>query len=61
MRTLTPKKVALTLFLALLGASYLGAFSFVEVHPILKTQVVLLPVQLGVLVYLLGWRRRKVI
>ncbi|NJP10238.1 MAG: hypothetical protein HC866_12790 [Leptolyngbyaceae cyanobacterium RU_5_1] len=48
-----------TLLLALLGAGYFGAFSAIDIHPILKNQLVLLPIQVGVLIYLLWWRRRE--
>jgi hypothetical protein len=53
------KKLLSSLLLALLGAAYLGSFSLIELNPILQNQLALLPVQVGVLVYLLWWRRRK--
>ncbi|HEY9909629.1 MAG TPA: hypothetical protein V6D18_18715 [Thermosynechococcaceae cyanobacterium] len=54
-----PKKLLYALLLALLGAGYLGIFSLVDVNPVLQNQAALLPVQVGVLIYLLWWRRRK--
>lgn len=54
-----PKRALLSLFLALVGGSYFVAFSGLDVHPVLKEQLVLLPIQVGVLVYLLWWRRRE--
>ena len=54
-----PKKLLSPLLFALLGAGYLGSFSLIEMNPILQNQVALLPVQVGVLFYLLWWRRRK--
>ncbi|HEY9627939.1 MAG TPA: hypothetical protein V6C84_11605 [Coleofasciculaceae cyanobacterium] len=59
MPTLKPKRLMFALPLALLGAGYFAAFSALETPPILKEQLVLLPVQLGVLVYLLWWRQRE--
>jgi hypothetical protein len=51
------KKPTLLLLCAALGAGYLGLFSTVEMPGMLEGFVVLLPVQVGVLVYLLGFRR----
>ena len=53
------KRLISVLLLALLGAGYFGAFAAIDVNPILQNQLALLPVQLGVLVYLLWWRRRE--
>ncbi|MBD3883349.1 hypothetical protein IFO70_16400 [Phormidium tenue FACHB-886] len=53
-----PKKLALAIPLAMGGAVYFAAFAGLDVHPVLKQQLVLLPVQVGVLIYLLGWRDR---
>jgi hypothetical protein len=52
------RKVVLPVLLLLLGAGYFGLFSQFEVPALLKSQLVLLPVQVGTLVYLLGWRQR---
>lgn len=54
-----PKRVLLILFLGIMGAGYFVGFSGLDVHPVLKEQLVLLPVQVGVLAYLLWWRRRE--
>ncbi|MBI4783974.1 MAG: hypothetical protein HY785_22030 [Oscillatoriophycideae cyanobacterium NC_groundwater_1537_Pr4_S-0.65um_50_18] len=59
MPTFKPKRLMFALPLALLGAGYFAAFSGLESPPILKEQLVLLPVQLGILVYLLWWRQEK--
>lgn len=45
--------------LSLLGVGYFAAFSGLELSPILKDQLALLPVQVGVLAYLLWWRTRR--
>lgn len=54
----TPKKVILALVLTSLGAGYFGTFSGLEVYAGIKPSLMLIPVQVGVLFYLLGWRRR---
>ncbi|MBD1999389.1 hypothetical protein H6G00_22720 [Leptolyngbya sp. FACHB-541] len=51
------KKLALTLLLALMGAGYFGAFSQLELISPLKSYLTLVPVQVGVLIYLLYLRR----
>jgi hypothetical protein len=51
------KKLALTLLLALAGAGYFGAFSQLELTAPLKSYMALVPVQVGVLIYLLYLRR----
>ena len=58
MSSTKPKKLLYSLLFALLGAGYLGAFSFLELNPILQNQMALLPVQVGVLFYLF-WRRKN--
>jgi len=45
--------------LPLCGAGYFTAFSALESPPILKQELLLLPIQIVVLVYLLWWRREK--
>lgn len=42
-----------------LGALYFGAFGSLNLNPLLKQQLLLLPVQIGVLVYLLWWRPKR--
>ncbi|MBW4660117.1 MAG: hypothetical protein KME15_15690 [Drouetiella hepatica Uher 2000/2452] len=56
MPTLKPKRLIFAL--PLLGAVYFAAFSGLE-SPLLKQELILLPVQVGVLVYLLWWQREK--
>lgn len=51
------KKLALTLLLALVGAGYFGAFSQLELISPLKSYLTLVPIQVGVLIYLLYMRR----
>lgn len=58
MSTTKSKKLLVAILLGLVGAGYLGAFSLVEMNPILQNQAALLPIQVGILGYLL-WRRRK--
>ncbi len=45
--------------LAIGGAAYMTAFSFLDLHYLLKYELVLLPVQLGVFVYLFWWKNRE--
>lgn len=52
------QKLAYLLLLAFAGAAYFVPFAGLDMHPLLKNQLVLLPVQVGVLVYLL-WRQRE--
>jgi hypothetical protein len=54
----TPRKVMLALLLSLFGAGYFGAFSGLEVYAGIKPSLMLIPVQVGVLFYLLWWKRR---
>jgi hypothetical protein len=53
-----PRRLVLSVSFAAIGAIYFVAFTGLDVHPILKQQLVLLPVQLGVLIYLL-WGRKQ--
>lgn len=53
------KKTLYFVSLALLGSLYLTAFSPLELHPLLKNQAALLPVQIAVLIYLFWWKPRK--
>ncbi|OLP18004.1 hypothetical protein BST81_13260 [Leptolyngbya sp. 'hensonii'] len=53
------KKLVYLTGLALLGAGYLGSFSILDVNFILKQYLVLLPVQVGVLVYMVWIRRSR--
>jgi len=52
------KNILLMFVFALGGASYFGLFSAIDLHPVLQNQLALLPIQVGVLVYLLWWRPR---
>ena len=54
-----PKKLVVSFTFAAIGAIYFVAFTGLDVHPVLKQQLILLPVQLGVLVYLLWWRKQS--
>lgn len=53
---LNRKKVLILSFCALAGTGYFAAFSQLDIVPFLKGNVALLPVQLGVLVYVLYLR-----
>ena len=53
-----PRKLALSFSFAALGAIYFIAFTGLDVHPVLKQQIVLLPMQIGILIYLL-WGRKQ--
>lgn len=52
-------KWTLGLLLSLAGAGYFASFALLDVHPVLKNQLVLLPIQIGVLIYFLWWRPRQ--
>jgi len=52
------RTVLLSLF-ALLGLGYFGAFSWIDLNPVVQNYLALLPVQIGVLIYLLWWRRSQ--
>lgn len=59
MPTLKPKKLLYATLLAGLGAGYFVGFSGIEAPSVLKTQLVLLPIQIGALIYLLWWRQQE--
>ncbi len=59
LRSLTPKKVILALMLSTLGAGYFGTFSGLDMSAGIKPMAMLVPVQLGVLIYFLWWKPRK--
>lgn len=50
-------KPSLLFFCALFGMGYFNAFSSLDVNPVLKNVLVLLPVQLGLVIYFLWFRR----
>ncbi len=54
---LKPKKIAAIAFLAILGAGYFTTFSNLEINFFVRNYLILVPVQLGALIYLFGWRR----
>ncbi len=58
-RSLTPKKMILALVLSILGAGYFGTFSGLEISTGLKPMAMLVPVQLGVVIYFLWWKLRN--
>lgn len=45
----------------LIGAVYLSAFSSLDLHPVFKGQLVLLPVQFAALLYFLWWKQRDIL
>lgn len=57
--TVKPQKLILTLALAVLGAGYFGTFSGLEMSAGLKPMAMLLPVQLGVVIYFLWLKPKK--
>lgn len=59
LRSLTPKKVILALVLSSLGAGYFGTFSGLEMSAGIKPIAMLVPVQLGVLIYFLWLKPRN--
>jgi hypothetical protein len=59
MLALKRKRLLFTLLLALIGAGYFSAMSTIEVMPFLKSSVALLPIQVGVLIYLFLLRRES--
>ena len=59
LRSLTPRKVILALMLSSLGAGYFGTFSGLEISAGIKPIAMLVPVQLGVLIYFLWLKPRK--
>lgn len=54
----TPK-ILYVLLLALVGAGYFGTFSLIDINPVLQNYLAFLPIQLGVLIYMLLWLRRQ--
>ncbi len=52
-----PKRIAAIVLLAMLGAGYFETFSNLEINFFVRNYLILVPVQLGILVYLFGWRR----
>lgn len=53
------KKITLTVFLALLGLGYFGTFSSIEINPILRSYMAIVPVQVGAIAYYLLYLRWK--
>jgi hypothetical protein len=52
------RRLVKTTPLLLAGAVYFSCFGALTLHPLVKQQLFLLPIQLGVLIYLLWWRPR---
>ncbi len=59
MLTGTPKKVVLSLIFAGFGLGYFATFGSLEMNALLKTQLALLPLQLGLVAYFLWFRPSK--
>jgi hypothetical protein len=55
---LRPQKLGSIALFTLLGAGYFSAFSSLEIPFLLRNYLILVPVQVGVLIYLWGWRRK---
>jgi hypothetical protein len=53
-----PKRWLLILLLTIGGAGYFSVFSLLDTNSLLKNQLALLPIQVGVLLYLLWWKPR---
>ncbi|NJN87067.1 MAG: hypothetical protein HC881_13205 [Leptolyngbyaceae cyanobacterium SL_7_1] len=58
MQLFKTQKAFFTLLLALVGMGYFGSFSLIDINPILQNYLAFLPIQLGVLVYMLWWLRK---
>jgi hypothetical protein len=56
MLTLKQKKIVSSIFLALVGLSYFSAMSSLEINFFLKSYVLVMPIQAGVIIYLLALR-----
>ncbi len=52
MAIIKPRKLAFTIPLIMFGAGYFSLFSSLELNPVLKDILVLVPIQFGVLAYL---------
>jgi hypothetical protein len=52
------KKAALFLSLAALSTVYFGTFSSLDMNFVLRNYLMFFPVQVGILIYLLWWRKR---
>lgn len=57
MNKFTPTKLAVMIGLGTLGAGYSSSFGNLDLPFHLENYLVLVPVQLGVLIYLFGFRR----
>ena len=53
------RKQALLIPFSLIGIVYFAMFSNLELHPLLEMQLFALPIQGGLLFYLLAWRPRQ--
>lgn len=54
------KKLFYTASLILFGVLYFTTFSSLEIHPLLRNQIALIPVQIGVLIYFLYWKQKSI-
>ncbi|MBD1823327.1 hypothetical protein H6F51_12635 [Cyanobacteria bacterium FACHB-DQ100] len=50
-------KSSLLFFYGVLGMGYFNAFSSLDINPILRNYLILVPVQIGLVVYFLWFRR----
>jgi hypothetical protein len=57
MRKVTPAKLALVIGLGTLGAGYSSTFGSLDLPFHLENYLVLVPIQMGSLIYLFGFRR----
>ena len=57
MNKVTPKKLAIAIGLGTLGAGYISTFGSMDLPFHLENYLVVVPIQLGALVYLFGFRR----
>lgn len=53
------KKITAIVFLALIGLGYFGTFSSIEMNPILRSYMAIVPVQIGAIAYYLLYLRWK--
>ena len=57
MNKFTPKKLAIAIGLGTVGAGYVSTFGNMDLPFHLENYLVVVPIQLGALVYLFGFRR----
>jgi len=59
MTAIKPGKIAFIMLLMTFGAGYFSIFSSLNLNPVLKDVLVLVPIQLGVLAYIVWLKLNK--